>query len=56
MLRLPSLYFTDCQAISFRPDHEHIYTDGSKDEVKVGCAAAKYDDGSSVFFFFFDSV
>ena len=38
-------------------DHEHIYTDGSKDEEKVGCAAAKYNDcktmripdGSSVF-------
>ena len=38
-------------------DHEHIYTDGSKDEEKVGCAAAKYDDcktmripdGSSIF-------
>ena len=37
--------------------HEHIYTDGSKDGEKVGCAAAKYDDckqmripdGSSVF-------
>ena len=35
----------------------HIYTDGSKDDEKVGCAAAKYDDckkmrfpdGSSVF-------
>ena len=42
---------------SYYSDHEHIYTDGSKDEVKVGCAAAKYDDckqmripdGSSVF-------
>ena len=42
---------------SYYSDHEHIYTDGSKDEEKVGCAAAKYDDckkmripdGSSVF-------
>ena len=42
---------------SYCSDHEHIYTDGSKDEEKVGCAAAKYDeckkmripDGSSVF-------
>ena len=42
---------------SYYPDHEHIYTDGSKDEEKGGCAAAKYDDckkmcisdGSSVF-------
>ena len=25
-------------------DYEHIYTDGSKDENKEGCAAAKYDD------------
>ena len=39
------------------PNMKHIYTDGSKDEEKVGCAAAKYDDckqmripdGSSVF-------
>ena len=29
---------------SYYSDHEHIYTDGSKDEEKVGCAAAKYDD------------
>ena len=42
---------------SYYSDHEHIYTDGSKDKEKVGCAAAKYDDcekmripdGSSVF-------
>ena len=42
---------------SYYSDHEHIYTDGSKNEEKVGCAAAKYDDckkmcildGSSVF-------
>ena len=42
---------------SYYSDHEHIYTDGSKDEENVGCAAAKYDDckkmripdGSSVF-------
>ena len=42
---------------SYYSDYEHIYTDGSKDEDKVGCAAAKYDDckqmripdGSSVF-------
>ena len=42
----------------FCSDYEHIiYTDGSKDEEKVGCVAAKYDDcktmrfldGSSVF-------
>ena len=47
--------FHDLQ--SYYSDHEHIYTDGSKDEEKVGCAAAKYDDckkmripdGSSVF-------
>ena len=26
---------------SYHSDHEHIYTDGSKDEEKVGCAAAK---------------
>ena len=26
---------------SYYSDHEHIYTDGSKDEEKVGCAAAK---------------
>ena len=38
-------------------DYEHIYTDGSKEETKVGCAAATYNDckqmripdGSSVF-------
>ena len=42
---------------SYYSDHEHIYTDGSKDKEKVGCAAAKNDDcekmpipdGSSVF-------
>ena len=42
---------------SYYSDHEHIYTDGSKNEEKVGCAAAKYNDckrmripdGSSVF-------
>ena len=34
--------FHDLQ--SYYSDHEHIYTDGSKDEEKVGCAAAKYDD------------
>ena len=42
---------------SYYSDHKHIYTDGSKDEEKVGCAAAKCDDcktmrnpdGSSVF-------
>ena len=42
---------------TYYSDHEHIYTDGSKDDEKVGCAAAKYDDckkmripdGSSVF-------
>ena len=42
---------------SYNSDHEYIYTDGSKGEEKVGCAAAKYDDckrmripdGSSVF-------
>ena len=42
---------------SYYSDHEHIYTDGSKDEEKETCAAAKYDDckemrisdGSSVF-------
>ena len=42
---------------SYYSDHEHIYTDGSKDKEKVGCAAAKYDgceklripNGSSVF-------
>ena len=42
---------------SYYSDHEHIYTDGSKDGERVGCAAAKYDDckkmcipdGSSVF-------
>ena len=47
--------FHDLQ--SYYSDHEHIYTDKSKDEEKVGCAAAKYDDckkmripdGSSVF-------
>ena len=47
--------FHDLQ--SYYSDHEHIYTDGSKDAEKVGCAAAKYDgcktmripDGSSVF-------
>ena len=47
--------FHDLQ--SYYSDHKHIYTDGSKDEEKVGCAAAKYDDckkmripdGSSVF-------
>ena len=47
--------FHDLQ--SYYSDHEHIYTDGSKDKEKVGCAAAKYDDcktmcipdGSSVF-------
>ena len=38
-------------------DYEHIFTDGSKEETKVGCAAANYNDckqmripdGSSVF-------
>ena len=42
---------------SYYSDHEHIYTDGSTDEEKVGCAAVKYDDykkmhmpdGTSVF-------
>ena len=34
--------FHDLQ--SYYSDHEHIYTDGSKDDEKVGCAAAKYDD------------
>ena len=42
---------------SYYSDHEHIYTDGSKDGERVGCAATKYDDckkmripdGSSVF-------
>ena len=29
---------------SHNSNYEHIYTDGSKDEDKVGCAAAKYDD------------
>ena len=47
--------FHDLQ--SYYSDHEHIYSDGSKDAEKVGCAAAKYDnckkmripDDSSVF-------
>ena len=34
--------FYDLQ--SYYSDHEHIYTDESKDEEKVGCAAAKYYD------------
>ena len=29
---------------SYYSDHEHIYTGGSKDEGKVGCAAAKFDN------------
>ena len=29
---------------SYYSDHEHIYTDGSKDNEKVGCATAKYDN------------
>ena len=29
---------------SYYSDHEHIYTDESEDDEKVGCAAAKYDD------------
>ena len=42
---------------SYYSNHEHIYTDVSKDKEKVGCAVVKYDDctkmripdGSSVF-------
>ena len=34
--------FYDLQ--SYYSDHEYIYTDESKDEEKVGCAAAKYYD------------
>ena len=36
------IYFHELQ--SNYSDYEHIYTDGSKEETKVGCAAATYND------------
>ena len=39
---LPKENFHELQ--SHYSNYEQIYTDGSKDEDKVGCAAAKYDD------------
>ena len=41
----PNLFKQNFQKLqSYYSDHEHNYTDGSKDEENVGCAAVKYDD------------